>query len=147
MNLKRRHLTSSQRAVVALDVLPMLEVEAKERQRWTPTNVEIIPPLEDEQGKARDKAAEIAQTNPRYVQDAKKLQEAAPDLLEQVRDGEKTIPQAKRELTRRQKADPPPFPDDKYRVWYVDPLRQSRRDRRDRSLWTRRASLSQYEHY
>ena len=49
------------------------------------------------------------------------LEADAPDLLEQVRDGEKTIPQAKRELTRRQKADPPPFPDDKYRVWYADP--------------------------
>ena len=31
-NLVRRHLTASQRAVVAFDLLPMLEVEAKERQ-------------------------------------------------------------------------------------------------------------------
>jgi hypothetical protein len=32
-NLVRRHMTSSQRAVVAHDLLPMLEREAKERQR------------------------------------------------------------------------------------------------------------------
>src|SRR5262245_17816598 len=32
-NLIRRHLTASQRAVVALDLLPLLESEAKERQR------------------------------------------------------------------------------------------------------------------
>jgi ParB-like chromosome segregation protein Spo0J len=32
LNLHRRHLTSSQRAVIALDVLPMLEAEARERQ-------------------------------------------------------------------------------------------------------------------
>ena len=32
-NLVRRHLTSSQRAVIALDILPMLEEEAKDRQR------------------------------------------------------------------------------------------------------------------
>ena len=32
-NLVRRHLTASQRAVVAFDLLPMLEAEAKERQR------------------------------------------------------------------------------------------------------------------
>ena len=32
-NLVRRHLTASQKAVVALDLLPLLEKEAKERQR------------------------------------------------------------------------------------------------------------------
>src|SRR5262245_53163976 len=32
-NLTRRHLTASQRAVVALDLLPLLEQEAKQRQR------------------------------------------------------------------------------------------------------------------
>jgi hypothetical protein len=32
-NLIRRHLTASQRAVVAFDLLPLLEKEAKERQR------------------------------------------------------------------------------------------------------------------
>ena len=35
LNLHRRHLTSSQRAVVALDILPMLEAEARERQLAT----------------------------------------------------------------------------------------------------------------
>lgn len=32
-NIMRRHLTASQRAVVALDLLPMLEKEAKDRQK------------------------------------------------------------------------------------------------------------------
>lgn len=32
-NLLRRHLTASQKAVVALDLLPLLEKEAKQRQR------------------------------------------------------------------------------------------------------------------
>ena len=32
-NLIRRHLTSSQRAVLALDILPLLEKEAAQRQR------------------------------------------------------------------------------------------------------------------
>jgi len=31
-NLIRRHLATSQRAVVAVDLLPMLELEAKQRQ-------------------------------------------------------------------------------------------------------------------
>lgn len=33
LNLRRRHLTSSQKAVVAVDILPLLEQEARERQR------------------------------------------------------------------------------------------------------------------
>jgi len=32
MNLHRRHLSPSQRAAVALDLLPMLELEARQRQ-------------------------------------------------------------------------------------------------------------------
>src|SRR5262249_10439556 len=35
-NLHRRHLSASQRAVVALDLLPLLDREAKERQRPSP---------------------------------------------------------------------------------------------------------------
>ncbi len=35
-NLHRRHLSASQCAVVALDILPLLEREAKERQRLGP---------------------------------------------------------------------------------------------------------------
>ena len=43
MNLHRRHLTSSQRAVIALESLPFLEKEAKERQGTRTDIVEIIP--------------------------------------------------------------------------------------------------------
>lgn len=101
LNLKRRHLTSSQRAAISLDVLPMLEAEAKGRQGARTDIVEIVPPSEP--GKARDQAADLFQTNPRYVQDAKRLQEQAPDLLGKVRSGEQSIPQAKRELKERER--------------------------------------------
>lgn len=123
LNLHRRHLTSSQRAAIALDVLPMLEDEARERQLSTlkqNSDKEIFP--ERENGQARDQAAAILGTNGRYVSDAKRLKEEAPDLYEEVRFGEKSIPQATRELTRREKRTPPPLPDsDKYRVIYADP--------------------------
>ena len=36
VNLVRRHLTASQRAVVAFELLPLLEAEAKDRQRRSP---------------------------------------------------------------------------------------------------------------
>lgn len=104
LNLHRRHLSSSQRAVVVLDVLPMLEAEARERQATStggadPQLTETIP--EAEKGEAREQAADLFQTNPRYVSDAKRIQQDAPDLLEQVKGGTLTIPKATRELKKR----------------------------------------------
>ena len=114
LNLHRRHLTSSQRSMVALDILPMLEAEAKERQRAAggdkrrsdankavPEKIpEAVPRRE-----ARDAAAQLAGTNPRYVSDAKKIAESAPELAEQVRAGKKTIAKAKKELAKREKVE------------------------------------------
>lgn len=122
MNLHRRHLTSSQRAAIALDALPMLEEEAKARQGQR-TDLPNIPQrfVESERGEAAKQAAQMFNTNFQYVRDAKRLQEEAPDLLEGVRVGEYTIPKAKRELVRRQRKAVPPLPTDKYRVWYADP--------------------------
>ncbi len=76
LNLKRRHLTPSQRAMVAVEMLPWLEEEAKQRQGTRNDIVEIIP--QSKQAKARDEAAQVAHTNAHYVQDAKKLARDAP---------------------------------------------------------------------
>jgi len=106
MNLQRRHLNSSQCATVALDILPLLEKEAKERKllnlKQNITEVEIIPRRE-EYGKSRDKAAEVTGTNAHYVGDAKKLQDEAPDLLELVKIGKLTIPAAIKKLKERER--------------------------------------------
>jgi N6-adenosine-specific RNA methylase IME4 len=104
-NLHRRHLGSSQQAAIAVEaseIVEKLEREAKERQAASNPHVkEIIP--EREMGQTRDKLADLFNTNPRYVSDAKKLKQEAPDLLAQVRNGEATIPQAKRELKERKR--------------------------------------------
>jgi len=126
MNLHRRHLNQSQRAAISLDVLPMLEEEAKQRQRLSPGRPEkgtqkVAEVFAVDPGEAREQAAMLFQTNHQYVQDAKRLRQEAPDLLAEVRSGKKSIPQAKRELVARQKQDVPPLPDDRYRVWYADP--------------------------
>ena len=104
LNLHRRHLTSSQRAVIALDVLPMLEAEARERLVRTggaPAGKEKIP--YPEQGQARDHAAAIVGVNARYVSDAKAIAQEAPDLLEEIRAGGTTITAAKREIKERRR--------------------------------------------
>lgn len=125
LNLHRRHLTVSQRAVVSLDVMPMLEAEAKERYNATvgrPSKlVEIFPPI-TAPGKAREHAAAMFDVNSRYIQDAKKLQSVAPDLVDRIRGGELSIGEAKREVIKRDRPsiDMHPTPN-KYRVIYADP--------------------------
>jgi N6-adenosine-specific RNA methylase IME4/stress response protein YsnF len=115
LNLHRRHLTPSQKSVVAIDILPMLEKEARERQgtRNDLTSVkdltqvkpeeskEQVKPIvsqkidQRENGRATEQAAKLTGTNRQYVSDAKKIKEQAPELLDRVREGKFSIPEAK----------------------------------------------------
>ena len=101
LNLQRRHLTSSQKATVAMDVLPMLEAEAAQRRKETegrPGNakklVQLIDQVIDEHHERMpasiEQAAQLVGTNRQYVSDAKRLRDEAPELLERVRSGELT---------------------------------------------------------
>lgn len=102
-NLHRRHLTSSQRAVLALDVLPLLEAEAKERQGARTDLQNNVSQIIDRSSRASEQAAKITNTNRQYVSDAKRIAEKSPELLEQVRTGELTIPEAKRQIKLNEK--------------------------------------------
>lgn len=105
LNLHRRHLTSSQKAVIALDILPMLEAEARERQGartdlrpdgedlFGATSVKKLPEVQ----RATAQAAQMVGTNRTYVSQAKNIAQQSPELLEQVRTGKITLSQAKRE--------------------------------------------------
>jgi N6-adenosine-specific RNA methylase IME4 len=97
MNIKRRHLDKSQLAVIALDILPLAEQEAKKRmlsgKKTDP--MEIIP-----QGAARDQVGDQLGVSGRMISDAKKIAEENPEMIEKLRKGETTITKAKRELKR-----------------------------------------------
>ncbi len=118
-NLHRRHLTASQRAAVAVQASTMYEAErnARVRQRRGAVTAgkasgaarrdrskvkEIVPPR-SRCLQARDEVATEFGASPRYIQDAKAIRDAAPQLLDQVVRGERTLPQAKQELRREQK--------------------------------------------
>ena len=83
-NLFRRHLSSSQRAVVAHDLLPVLEKEAKQRQRLSKgrgkkgrKNVRSF----SSNGEATEIAARIAKTNSRYVKIVRGHRRLGPLML------------------------------------------------------------------
>jgi N6-adenosine-specific RNA methylase IME4 len=130
LNLARRHLNASQLACAALTAMPMLEAEAKERQA---EHAGTAPGKSantcgtistSESGKARDEAAKQFGVNPHYIQDAKKLQAQEPELLEQVRKGTLTIPQARQQVARQRTNAPaitPAMPTGKYRCIVLDP--------------------------
>jgi len=90
-NLVRRHLTSSQRAVIAHDLLPLLTNEAKARQT---VGKKLSKVSSDGKGKASQVAARITKTNRTYVQAIKSIDAEAPELLGRIRSGALRIPEA-----------------------------------------------------
>jgi hypothetical protein len=97
-NLIRRHLSSSQRAVIAHDLLPLLESEAKQRQRLSKGRGKKVGKelrtFSAENGRATEVAARIAKTNPTYVQAVKTIGAEAPELLDRIRAGILKVPDA-----------------------------------------------------
>jgi DNA methylase len=108
LNLRRRHLTESQRTCVAVRMLPLREKEAKERMAAgggdRKSGVAPVPPPVADPGKSREKVAAQMDVSPRYVSDGKWLQQRAPDLFEAVAQGGLTISEAKRELRKAERA-------------------------------------------
>jgi len=96
-NLFRRHLTSSQKAVVAYQLLPVLEKEAKDRQRQSPgrgIKVGKKRPAFSFDGKASTIAARLTKTNENYVKAVKAISTTAPELIEVIRAGHLKVPDA-----------------------------------------------------
>lgn len=114
-NVKRRHLTPSQRATVAVESLPMFEREAKERQRAhagtapgkaagsnTPST---IGGSVSEKGEATAHAAKAAGASRAYVADAKAIQEDDPKAFAEVKAGKRTISDVQREHKRKKRVE------------------------------------------
>ncbi len=87
-NVARRHLTASQRAMVAAAALPALHAEAKARQG---ARTDIRASLRGS-GKASEKAAALVKVSPRSVEAAAAvLRSGAPELAEAVRSGRAAV--------------------------------------------------------
>jgi len=122
LNLARRHLSASQKAVVALSIADYEAELAKERQRNSggdrksdlykksvpanlrePINKTANP--KRKQNESSDRAAAATGASARNVQKAKKIAAEAPDLLEKVRDGSVTLNAAENQLKERKHKD------------------------------------------
>jgi hypothetical protein len=103
-NVSRRHLTPSQLAAIATDLLQASQQEAKERQRHhggTAPGRKAITPGKSSQsdaGRARDQAARKVGANPKYVDAAQKIKRQDPEMFEKVKDGSVNINQAKKAI-------------------------------------------------
>ncbi len=104
LNLHRRHLNTSQKACLAVDLLPTIEKRNEEIKRIKNRAlrkgevVEKLPPPE----KSRAKAARIFGVNERYVSDAKKLKQENERVFESVKKGDMTIAQAKKSILKKE---------------------------------------------
>jgi len=105
LNLSRRHLNSSQRAVLALQILPLLEDDAKQRQRasggdrkseaYKKTLTAKNEEPKNYTGEAVEFASKLVGSNRDYLYTAKKLEKQSPNLLNYIKNGEINIREAK----------------------------------------------------
>jgi len=88
-NLHRRHLTIAQRAALALDLLPKLEEEARERQAAAGgDHPGALPPeMEEAKGEATEKAAALVGVGRSTVAHAKAIANRDPEVVERMRAG------------------------------------------------------------
>lgn len=107
-NIYRRDLTPSQRACIAVDILPFYEEQAKERKLSTLkqySDREKIPYRENVKGKASEFAAEVMRVNPRYVSNAKRVKEERPELFEEMKSGLIHMKEALHEIHEQERGD------------------------------------------
>jgi ParB-like chromosome segregation protein Spo0J len=106
LNVHRRQLTPAQLAAVAVDALPMLEAEAETRRLANLKQNDASPKAStDAFGKSSAQAAEAVGVGQASVERLKRVRKVSEETFEQVRNGEKSIREAEREVVPRFKSE------------------------------------------
>ena len=128
--LRRRQLSDSQRAALAVELEQVRHAREQARSRSNANlkqgtigpEVATLPPR---QGKTRDHAAQLAGVSARLIQDALTVQQADPDLFEQVKAGRIPASVASRRIRRQHRdlhlPEALPLPNGPFQVVYADP--------------------------
>lgn len=102
-NLKRRHLSTSQLAAIAVDFLPAIEAEAKQRQvqagqehgRGMDSSVspdtDLSPRRSGQPARAAEQAGALVGVSGVSVARAKRVHDQEPEMFEQVKTGALTV--------------------------------------------------------
>jgi len=106
LNLKRRHLTTGQRAAIAADLVPDYAAEGLRRMaaggaaaapgKPAEKGFADLQNLSTERHNSAQKAADAVGVSARAVSQFKRVEEAAPELAEKVRTGEVALDRADR---------------------------------------------------
>ncbi|NET62047.1 MAG: hypothetical protein F6K47_39820 [Symploca sp. SIO2E6] len=111
-NMERRHLTQSQKAAIAVELLPEFEEIAREKLREVgrkygenhPKEPEaLVPQALDEKKRdpqARNYVAKAMGVGSRYVQGAKRIKETDPNLYQDVKAGKISVKRAERQVAK-----------------------------------------------
>jgi ParB-like chromosome segregation protein Spo0J len=112
LNINRRHLTPSQKAAVAVEMLPMLEAEAKERQKLAGVehagnlknqDARLVPELGQVGDSSRQPtavriAAAAVGVSHGNISEMKRISNAAPERVEEIKQGKTTVTAVIKEL-------------------------------------------------
>jgi N6-adenosine-specific RNA methylase IME4 len=123
--LRRRHLTASQKAALAveLDLYHEAKTQAQSASRGNLRQARNDAPARGE--RSREVAAKVAGVSPRTVQDATTVHEHDSDLFARVKAGELPAHTAARKVRRRLRdaelPPAPPLPEGPFELIYADP--------------------------
>ncbi len=121
-NIKRRHLTASQKALLALEIKPLLEKEARKRQATKSRGLqrdEVLSAkmheavninetnkqknIQIKKGRSDEQAGKIIGVSGRYISQAEKVKKEAPELVEKIMAGEMNLSEASKEIKKKQR--------------------------------------------
>jgi len=92
-NLHAKKFNASQRAMIAERLRPFYDAQAKKRQIRKPAD-SVVQEVAQQNTKARSEAGRAAGVNHTYVDQARKVMEASPQVAQNVLDGKLTLKEA-----------------------------------------------------